>query len=374
MIIVGFPGNNPSLRGSNAEDFIYGNSIGTVTFNAGSDRIFGLASDDRISGDGKTIAAGFRGGDDVIQGGAGVDWIYGDAYDAQNDSQGSLYGWGGNDVLYQNAAAYDPDDPGQNSIFGGYLVGDAYRLEAGSHGGHDRLYGDGTLIGDSYDTMTSAKGGNDRLDATSAMGAATLFGDSQGDLAGNSRGGNDQLLGGGEQDLLRGDGNTLGDTARGGNDQLHGNGGNDDLRGDGNVLVVRAVGGNDTLRGGSGDDTLYGDGSYLDDFAKGGDDRLFGQGGDDSLWGDGELLGGASGGKDRFFFSGSFGDDSILDFRQADGDQIILQGLTQSEVQLSIVTVNAANDSLLLTTLGDDSITLVGFTGSLTPGVDIVFA
>ena len=82
----------------------------------------------------------------------------------------------------------------------------------------------------------------------------------------------------------------------------------------------------------------------------------------------------AVGGKDRFVFAGSFGDDSIRDFRTEDGDQIVLQGLTQSEVQLTIVTVTDPNDSTLITTLGDQSITLVGFTGPLTPGVDIVFA
>ena len=39
-IIVGFPTNNNLLQGSEVADEIYGNSIGTVTFVAGSDRIF----------------------------------------------------------------------------------------------------------------------------------------------------------------------------------------------------------------------------------------------------------------------------------------------------------------------------------------------
>ena len=135
-----------------------------------------------------------------------------------------------------------------------------------------------------------------------------------------------------------------------------------------------AVGGNDVLRGGAGNDTIYGDADILFEFSAGGDDRLHGDAGDDELWGDGELRDDAVGGKDRFFFTGNFGDDEIRDFRQGDGDQIVLQGLTQLDVQISIVTVTATNDSTLITTLGDDSITLVGFTGSLSIGTDIVFA
>ena len=77
----------------------------------------------------------------------------------------------------------------------------------------------------------------------------------------------------------------------------------------------------------------------------------------------------AVGGKDKFSFDGNFGDDTIWDFRQEDGDQIIFKGLTQSEVG---ITQDAGNT--VLTTLGDQTVTLVGFTGSLTVGTDILFA
>ena len=146
------------------------------------------------------------------------------------------------------------------------------------------------------------------------------------------------------------------------------------MYGDANGVDSIAIAGKDVLRGGAGNDIIYGDAGDLYDFAAGGADQLHGNAGDDELWGDGILNDDAVGGADKFFFSGNFGDDTIFDFRTEDGDQIVLQGLTQSEVQLTIVSLANPNDSLQLTTLGDDSITLVGFTGSLTPGVDIVFA
>ena len=46
----------------------------------------------------------------------------------------------------------------------------------------------------------------------------------------------------------------------------------------------------------------------------------------------------------------------------------MFKGLTQDEVQ---ITVDGSDT--VLTTLGDESVTLVGFTGSLTVGTDIVF-
>ena len=39
-IIVGLSGNNPLLQGTELDDLIYGNSLGTVTGVAGNDRIF----------------------------------------------------------------------------------------------------------------------------------------------------------------------------------------------------------------------------------------------------------------------------------------------------------------------------------------------
>ena len=365
-IITGFLTVGSTLTGTEDGDQIYGNARGPVNVATGGDRIFGRGGDDVIVGDtgdyqtgNLDIVAGDigpagRGGNDLIQGGDGDDDLFGDC-------NGTLLGIGGDDILHQNAGR-------------GLLVGDAILLAGAARCGNDQLHGQGILIGDAFSGLAAGYG-DDVL--TAGSGADTsLWGDLfVGTLGGTGVGGADLLRGGSGGNVLVGDAQLLGGAARGGNDQLWGHGGDDRLAGDAiSGLADRARGGNDVLRGGAGDDRVVGDGESLGEFAQGGDDRLLGGAGDDELWGDGELRDSAVGGKDRFVFAGSFGDDSIRDFRTEDGDQIVLQGLTQSEVQLTIVTVTDPNDSTLITTLGDQSITLVGFTGPLTPGVDIVFA
>jgi Ca2+-binding RTX toxin-like protein len=356
-IITGATGDNPLLQGTTDADEIYGNKLGTVNFVAGNDRIFGLAERDLITGDGIDIAPNGTGGDDLIQGGDGDDLIFGDA-------SGRLFGIAGDDTLYQNA--------GRN-----LMVGDADRLQTGATAGNDKLYGAGTLVGDSRFAVDGVILGDDFLSARSGAAFAAIFGDIDlGGVLGTGRGGNDILEGGNFGDSLYGDtGGGLQDQAVGGNDKPRARGGDDFLYGDTTGFSESAQGGNDVLRGGSGNDTLYGDGLTLSDFTQGGNDKIYGDAGNDELWGDGALIGEDSTvGKDRFFFSGNFGDDEIFDFRQEDGDRIVLQDLAQSEIQVSIVTVIDPDDSTLITTLGDDSILLLGFTGGLTVGTDIVFA
>jgi Ca2+-binding RTX toxin-like protein len=369
-IITGFLTVGTTLTGTDDFDQIYGNARGTVNVATGSDRIFGRGGDDFILGDtgafdnssGDFVAGDIgpagRGGNDTIEGGDGFDVIYGDTSNA-------LFGIGGNDILYQNADR-------------GLLVGDADFVSTSGRCGNDRLYGDGDLIGDAQAGGRAAGYGNDLLVAGSASGfGSELYGDLRNDaLEGNSLGGRDTLRGGAFEDVIVGDAWSLGDDAAGGNDRLWGNGGADQLFGDvEDGMFETSRGGNDVLRGGAGDDILFGDsGDQLSEFTRGGNDRLEGGVGDDELWGDGELEESGQGGKDKFVFSGNFGDDLILDFRQEDGDVIVLQGLTQSEVQISRVAFNDPNDSTLITTVGDDSITLVGFTGSLVTGTDIIFA
>jgi serralysin len=249
-------------------------------------------------------------------------------------------------------------------------VGDAFDVETGGRGGDDKLYGTGFMVGDSELGMASAFGGDDLLDAFGATLPSELFGDVRfNDLDGTSVGGRDRLLGGAFDDLLVGDaGEDVGDGATGGDDLLQGNGGDDALFGDArDDLVEAAAGGDDVVRGGAGNDLIYGDAEALLDFAVGGADRVNGGGGDDVLWGDGELLDDATGGRDRFFFSGAFGDDQVLDFRQGE-DVLAFQGLEQTDV-----TITLEGGDTVLTTLGDDSVTLVGFADPLAVGVDAIF-
>ena len=196
-------------------------------------------------------------------------------------------------------------------------------------------------------------------------------GDGGVDLVGAAVGGRDTLKGSAFDDLLTGDARAfLEVAARGGNDRLLGNGGDDGLYGDAQFrLLDAAVGGDDVLRGGAGNDTLFGDAESLRDFAIGGDDVLRGGGGDDQLWGDGELVGDfAIGGQDKFRFRGGFGDDTVNDFRLGE-DQLVFVGLRSTEVEIA-----EASGNTVLTTLGDDLVTLVGFTGELVLGVDVIFA
>ena len=370
--IVGFLTVGSTLSGTEGGDLIYGNARGTVNVATGSDRIFGRGGDDRIVGDagefddgnGDTIAGDIgpagRGGNDVIQGGDGDDLLFG-------DTDSTLFGIGGNDTLYQNAGE-------------GGLFGDAAFLSAGARCGNDRLFGDILLVGDAFQGGLAAVYGDDLLVASGAIPGERpfLYGDvASGALGGNARGGNDIMRGSSTNDQMVGDAEELADNAAGGNDRLEGNGGVDILFGDVEFgMSQTSRGGNDVLRGGAGDAFLLGEGrGALIGFVTCGNDRLEGGTGDDNLWGDAFRVGeDVTGGKDRFIFAGSFGDDRVNDFRQDDGDLLLLKGLTQLDVQISIVTVNDPNDSTLITTLGGDSITLVGFTGTLAVGTDIVFA
>jgi Ca2+-binding RTX toxin-like protein len=345
--IIGTLGNDTLIDLFNADDEIFGDSAGAVNAAVGDDRIFGRGGLDVIAGDALTIEPLGRGGNDLVQGGDGNDTIYGDA-------RGSLFGVGGDDILYQNAGS--PLFP--------TLVGDAATIEAGGRGGDDKLSGLGSLVGDSRGTMASSFGGDDLLDATGAGSGTVLHGDTSGDLAGNGSGGRDTLKGSAFRDALSGDaGDAVRDAGRGGGDSLRGLGGDDDLYGDaGDFLLGTATSGGDVLRGGAGRDVLYGDAPNLFDSSAGGDDQLYPGAGDDEMWGDGELQDGATGGDDTFNFSPGFGDDRILDFRLGE-DQLVFRDTEQAEIQITLV-----GGGTVLTTLGDDLVALVGF------GVDVIFA
>ena len=92
---------------------------------------------------------------------------------------------------------------------------------------------------------------------------------------------------------------------------LHGNGGDDFLEGLNGNDTLFGDNGNDTLRGGFGDDVLNG--------GKGGD-QLIGGGGND------KLIGG--GGPDTFVFADGFGNDTITDFSDHNGEKIDLSGVS----------------------------------------------
>lgn len=240
----------------------------------GADYIIGGGGDDRLAG---------LGGNDLILGGDGKDVIYGDDWARMrleavySSREGEVYGFlprdealkspvlHGNDVI--DGGAGDDEvwgDGGDDVILGG--------------SGKDVLYGDGVLEG-----LPIEYHGNDKLDG--GDGDDLLFGMGKDDvLLGGA--GNDQLQGDnvdiagnlhGADFLDGGDGDDLvvGD---GGNDVLYGGAGNDQLQGD-NTVIAGNLHGADFLDGGDGNDTLFGDG---------GDDVLHGGAGDDWIAGEDE--------------------------------------------------------------------------------------
>ena len=348
-LIIGTPGSDTQLLGlPDEDDAIYGD-VGEpdleLTVLGGDDRIFGRGGDDGISGDAPIITATGIGGNDVISGGAGDDWLWGDA-----DFQ--LAGRGGNDTLRQDAGS-------------GRLVGDATNLLTGAVGGNDTLVGAGVLVGDGYE-MANATGGADFLDASRAAIECSLWGDCTVILDGTSRAGADRLLGGSAGDFLFGDAFML-DGVNGAKDTLNGNSGNDVLYGEARFLAGTARGAGDVLVGGSGDDTIYGDAYQLSGSAIGGADQFYSGDGNDEIWGDGILTDAAQGGRDKFYFKGSFGEDTIHDFRAGE-DRISIKGTLFADA-----TIETVGTDTVISTLSDDSITLKDFTGTLTIGVDLIF-
>ena len=137
-------------------------------------------------------------------------------------------------------------------------------------GGHPA---DGLFV-DVYESAESVRAfghsGRDRLDASQLSTIGVYF---EGGL------GNDTLIGGDANDIIKGEfDGAAGDGAEG-NDWIEGRGGNDTLYGDG---ADGGEGGADTILGGSGNNLLWGDGG---DGAEGRADSLIGGTGNDTIIG-----------------------------------------------------------------------------------------
>ena len=179
-------------------------------------------------------------GDDVIDGGAGNDTIFGEGGDDR-----ILYGTG-NDTVYGGAGDDTIDDaPGtggattdRNSLYGG--------------AGSDTIFGaqDADLLdGGTGDDRLSAEGGNDTLYGRD--GDDVLFGGA----------GNDTAYGGtGNDDVRLGSGNDVfgGPDTEAGNDTIRGEDGNDSIHAGAGDDSVFGGSGRDTLTGGTGSDSVYG--------------------------------------------------------------------------------------------------------------------
>jgi trimeric autotransporter adhesin len=349
-------------HGGEGDDDLFGQDDADVLFgDAGADAIVGDGFDstdpNAIYARGLWYLPGIAHGDDVIDGGAGNDWLWGtggndEVFGGADDDglwgDGMLTGvaaeWHGNDTLDGGSGADRLVGNGRDDVLFGdigndSLWGDNDRVEANLPTDY---YGQDYLDGEDGDDYLQGGGADDML--IGGLGADTLFGDGQeGLLEPYSAHGEDTLQGGEGNDLLFGGG---------GNDMVEGGSGNDELRGDDmEPFVVASVHGDDFLDGGAGDDSLFGDGG--NDYLAGGDgndwlagedqlsntgastlqgsDTLFGGAGNDNLFGgngDDVLEGGV--GKD--FQAGGSGNDVYL--LQA-GDGQAVAGLFESIDDLS---------------------------------------
>jgi hypothetical protein len=133
-----------------------------------------------------------------------------------------------------------------------------------------------------------------------------------------------------------------------------------------------AKGGNDILTGGDNSGSgfvtneLFGDARFMNDSAQGGNDRLIsGINATDQMWGDGSLAFSATGGDDTFVFAGAFGNDFVNDFHQ-DEDTLEFQVAGVADFSDLDITVSGSDTVISTTTSTTDTVTLVGFSGTLT--------
>jgi hypothetical protein len=141
----------------------------------------GLADLRRASGTRDTsgnLSSGQHGGNDTLMGGAGNNFIYGDAHDLVGTTTYDPYltTTGGNDTLWADGPNLS-DIGGHNSLFG-----DSIYMYGYSHGGNDHLYDDTlgsvtTAYGDAQFMSGHAIGGDDYI--TGLAQTSTLYGDAQ---------------------------------------------------------------------------------------------------------------------------------------------------------------------------------------------------
>ncbi|WP_427501728.1 calcium-binding protein (plasmid) [Methylomonas sp. MED-D] len=252
------------LEGGAGNDIIFADADYTTSVNdwtfAKTDQTYPFADSTRpnLNGVGLSPVNGSldtgQGGDDMVYGGDGGDWVMGGRGDDV------IYGENGMDALDGGA--------GNDTVYGG--------------ANDDGLDGDLNASPDQH--------GDDYLD----------LGEGQVQQFARGGGGSDTILGGDTNDIIEGDDMRVGYAAYyHGNDFIDAKGGNDTVWGEG---------GADTIYGGDGDDNLEGDAAGIDAQYQGAD-LLFGGEGNDNLFGDGgnDTLDGGSG---IDYLAGGAGDDT----------------------------------------------------------------
>ncbi|WP_432507187.1 calcium-binding protein [Pseudomonas aeruginosa] len=230
-------------KGTTESDRLYGYAVAdTLSGGLGNDSLYGYAGNDLLQGDEGNDTLYGGAGDDTLVGGLGNDYLQGEA---GNDVYRFDRGWG-QDTVYN----YDSSTSRVDAI----EFGTGIRAE------------DITLSRNSDDLILLLKGSTDRITVSSyfnqdAAGSYRLeeirFVDGQvlnidavKALVQKATDGNDRLYGYAVADTLSGG---LG------NDSLYGYAGNDLLQGDEGHDILYGGAGDDTLVGGLGNDYLYGE-------------------------------------------------------------------------------------------------------------------
>lgn len=364
-----------NLTGSAFNDTLTGDAgANTILGGAGDDAINGGLGDDRLDGGAGVDTLTYAGVAAAVAvslslttaqntGGAGVDTI-----SAFENLTGSSY----NDTLTGNAGANRIDGgAGNDTINGGagddILIGGAGTDTLSYAGASAAITMNLSLTtaqntgGAGIDTVSTFEniiGSNHNDILTGTSGANTIDGGSGNDII-NGGAGNDTLIGGAGTDTLTYETagsavnvslalTTAQNTGGGGTDtistfeNLNGSGYNDTLRGSSGVNTIRGGNGNDTLYGDAGNDILYGDA---------GNDTLFGDAGNDTLYG--------GAGADTFKFTVGGGNDTIKDFRLAEGDKLDIKALLSGYDPLT----KLITDYVQITTSGANSIVKIDANG-----------
>ncbi len=364
------------------------------------------------------------GGDDIVTGTSGADFIYGDGgndYITGAASADALYGGVGYDAVsyYSSVTGVIVDlnlvgvqtsvGDASGDILSGFegidgsnigsdvLIGDASGNWINGRGGYDYIVGGAgadTLIGgDGYDTVSyysSTAGVTVYLYLT---GAQTSAGDASGDVLSSFESIDGSNTG---NDILTGDANWNWINGRGGNDYIVGGAGSDTLiGGDGfdtvsyyssatgvyvdlNLTGVQASGGDasgDTLSGfeaidgsNTSGDVLIGDanGNWIN--GRGGNDYIMGGAGADTL------IGGS--GVDNFIFYAGFGKDVIQDFTAGLGATDILRlslGANFDSFAEIMAVATQVGSNTVITIDAADTITLSNLQWSTLVADDFIF-
>ena len=352
--------NIEDLHGSEHDDILKGDDK--------NNRLFGFGGNDELTG---------RGGDDWLDGGRGDDMLDG------GEGWDQLYGGPGDDTLNGGPGHYDvlAGGPGADTMDGGAGIFDTASYTASNAG----VTIDLSVTDNGYSTGSGGDAEGDKLKNIEYIWGSpyndTLTGDDKSNYLWGGAG-DDTLSGGPQADILVGGPGA--DTLDGGTDNsadvaeyyrsnagvtinlgaipdsegyITGTGGHaqgDKLK---NIEQIQGSGHADTLTGDNGPNELRGNAG--NDILRGGGDMdsLHGGPGDDTLTG--------GDGEDEFVFEPGGGSDTITDFDPAE-EEIVLFNFGLSFGDLIITTPAGTSDTLI--EVGDVSITLENFTGTLVAG------